>query len=146
MSLLLLIGLGMAVTTPQAAQTTLAGALADADSVDWVRADGHAITFGIDRAGEAYALSATTNDDDVVTSLKITDLGPAPIRMLGPMSWLADAMADTSTAVTELVVGADGAVTVVTGDGDRYLAIPTGAGTNAAVEARWADAWAGPNS
>ena len=97
------------------------------------------ITFGIDRAGEAYAVTATTDDDHVVSKLAITDLGRGT-RELGKMSWLADAMADTA-AVTELVVAEDGAVTVVTGDGDRYLAIPAGAGNNAAVEARWAEAW-----
>ena len=130
---------GMAVSTPQDAQATLAGALAEADSVDWVRADHHAITFGIDRAGEAYTLTATTDDDNAVATLQIVDLGRGG-RELGPMSWLADAMTGTS-AVTQLVVADDGAVTVVTNDGDRYLAIPTGTGNNAAVEARWAEAW-----
>ena len=142
MSLVILLALahGMVVATPAEAQMTLAGALADADSVDSVRSVDHAITFEVERAGEAYDLIAKTDGDNVVTSLEIVDVGPGN-RELGAMSWLADAMEDVDAVAQLVVADDDGAVTVITSDGDRYLAIPAGTGNDAAVEARWAEAW-----
>ena len=47
-----------------------------------------------------------------------------------------------SAAVTRLVVDDDGAVTLETSDGLRFMAIPgRGSGGNAAVAARWAAEW-----
>lgn len=133
---------GVVVTTPHAAQARLAEALGDADSIDWVTVDRahHRVTFAIDRAGEAYEIIATTRPSGTVVSLAIRDLGLGHVGM-GSLSWLADAMQDTA-AVSRLLVDEDGAVTLVTSEGARLMAIPgRGSGGNAAVEARWAAAW-----
>jgi hypothetical protein len=127
------------VAVPHVAQAELAGALADADSVDWVRADRArgTITFAIDRAGEAYRVVATTNRGEVA-SVAIRDAGRGRVET-GPLSWLVDELADVAS-VTRLEVDDGGRVTLVTDDGRRYAVIP-GRGTNDAVEARWAAAW-----
>jgi hypothetical protein len=48
-----------------------------------------------------------------------------------------------TVAVARLEVDRDGAVTVVTSDGQKYMAIPGrgSGGSNEAVEARWAAEW-----
>ena len=47
-----------------------------------------------------------------------------------------------TVAVTRLEVDEDGAVTLTTNEGMRYMAIPgRGSGGNAAAEARWAGEW-----
>ncbi|HUJ60327.1 MAG TPA: hypothetical protein VLX92_17620 [Kofleriaceae bacterium] len=125
-------------------QAELAGALADANSVDWVRADPEhrAVRFGIDRAGEAYEVIATVRADGTLASVTVHDAGRGTTG-LGPLSWLVDVMRETA-AVTQLSVDADGEVTLVTDDGLRYLAIPGRDGShNDAVEARWGAAWNG---
>jgi len=124
------------VTTPHAAQARLAEALADADAVDWVRADDHTFTFAITAKGEAHLLVATTSGQRII-SLAIRDAGRAPSEADG-LSWLVGEMHDVA-AVTRLWVR-DGRVMLATGDGRRYAMLP-GHGTNAAVEARWAAEW-----
>jgi hypothetical protein len=137
-------GEGLVVSKPAAAQVTLAEALADADSIDWVRTGAHWVKFGIDRAGEAYEIDATTAKRGLVTRVAIRDLGRGRGRAdeLGNLSWLADAMLPAS-AVTRLVVDASGTVTLVTREGDRYQALPghSGSRSNDAVEGRWAASW-----
>ena len=128
----------MRVTSPHQAQHLLADVLASADSIDYVRSGDHRITFAIDRAGEAYTLVVRTNARDRVVGFELTDAGPGSYE-LGDLSWLVDVMKQ-SAAVTRLGIAADGTVTVVTADGERYQALP-GRGSNAAVEARWAAAW-----
>ena len=124
------------------AQTRLAEALADADAIDSIASDrAHlTVTFAIERAGEAYKIVATTARDGAVATVAIRDVGLAHLG-LGNLSWLADAMKDAS-AVTRLDIDDDGAVTLETSDGLRFMAIPgRGSGGNAAVESRWAAEW-----
>jgi hypothetical protein len=129
----------MRVTTPARAQHVLADVLATAESVDWVIAGDHRVTFAIDRAGEAYTLVAFTGASGRVVAVEIADAGPGCAHELGDLTWLVDVMKD-SAAVSRLVVNSDGAVTLITNDGERYQALP-GRGSNAAVEARWAASW-----
>jgi len=124
------------VTTPHAAQARLAEALADADAVDWVRADDHTFTFAIDYKGDAVHLVATTSGHEIV-SLAIRNAGRAT-RELDGLSWLTGEMHDVAS-ITRLWVR-DGRVMLATRDGRRYVMLP-GHGTNAAVEARWAAEW-----
>ena len=138
----LLLPIVATLMTSDAAQARLAGALADADSVDSVVADRshHVITFRIDRAGEAYEIVARTGRHAVVSEITIRDAGRGS-HELGKLSWLADAMRD-ATAVVRLEVDEAGVVTLVTTDGTRYLALPGhGATHNDAVEARWGGEW-----
>jgi hypothetical protein len=105
------------------------------------------VTFEIVEGGEAIDLVATVKAGEVV-ELTRHDRGPAlgwdgseDGEERGGLAWLGDVMKE-ATAVTKLVVDRDGAVTLITSDGQRYMAIPgRGSGGNAAVEARWADAW-----
>jgi hypothetical protein len=108
-------------SAPDAAQLRLAEALADADSVDWVRVDRahRTVTFGIERAGESYEILASEAPDGEVTQVRTADTGRGS-RALGGLSWLADAM-HRQSAIRRLEIGDDGAVTVVTGDGTRYV-------------------------
>src|SRR5438045_2433428 len=85
----------LVISEPAAAQVALAQALADADSIDWVSADVHSVKFGIDHAGEAYEIVATTARRGVVTRVVISDAGRGRFE-LGPLSWLADAMTQAS--------------------------------------------------
>src|SRR5258708_36267025 len=107
-----LLAAGMQVAAPPA-PGALAGALADADSVDWVRADRahHTITFGIDRAGEAYRLVVTT-DGGAVTALAIRDVGRGSFA-IGQLTWLSDEMRDVE-AIARVDVDAHGHVTLLT--------------------------------
>jgi hypothetical protein len=124
------------VTSPRAAQARLAEALADADSVDWVHASGHTITFAIGHGGESYRVVADTRGKEII-AVSIKDVGRTT-GTRGRLSWLIREMQDT-TAITEASVK-DGQVTITTSDGHRYLLIP-GHSTNAGVEARWAAEW-----
>ncbi|MBA3540611.1 MAG: hypothetical protein H0T79_13455 [Deltaproteobacteria bacterium] len=128
------------VMSPRIAQVRLAETLASADSIDWVRANGKTITFAIDRNGEAYRVVATTGARGTVIGFAITDVGTATGEA-GNLVWLANELANT-VAVTRLIADEDGAVTITTSDGSRYMAIPgRGSGGNMGVEARWAAAW-----
>jgi len=118
-------------------QIRLAEALADADSIDWVRASGHTITFAIGHGGEAYRVVVETRGKDII-AVSVRDAGRGGSRGGGRLGWLIGEMQDT-TAVTEASVK-DGQVTIGTSDGHRYLLLP-GRNTNAGVEARWAAEW-----
>lgn len=129
-------------SSPRAAQARLAEALADADSIEGVTVDRahHVVRFTIARAGAAYEVIATTTKRGVVTSTVTKPIGNGHFE-LGNLSWLVDAMQNT-TAVIKLTVDDDGAVTLVTDDGTKYMAIPgRGSGGNDVVEARWAAEW-----
>jgi hypothetical protein len=128
--------------SPRAAQARLAGALADADSIDSVSVDRkhHTITFAIEHAGQAYDVVATTRRHGQVTAVAIYNNGAGTFE-IGGLTWLSDTMRATA-AVTRLIVDEEGAVTLVASDGMRYMAIPgRGSGGNNAVEARWAAEW-----
>ena len=135
------------VTSGRDAQVKLADTLAEAESIEAVIPRHHRVTFAIVDSGEAIDLVATVKGGEVVELTK-HDRGPAlgwdgseDGSEQGGLSWLADVMKET-TAVTKLVVDRDGAVTLITSDGQRYMAIPgRGSGGNTAVESRWADAW-----
>ena len=128
------------VTSPRAAQVQLAETLAAADAIHSISAHRHEIAFAIERGGEAYRVVATTRAKGKVVSLTVTDVGPSRDD-LGSLSWLSNELAE-ATAVTNLRVDEDGAVTISTSDGRSYMAIPgRGSGGNVAVEARWAAAW-----
>jgi hypothetical protein len=124
------------------APARLAEALGDADSVEWARADREhgIVTFGVELAGEAYEIVATIHSDGEVVGLEIRDRGLGMHRV-GGLSWIADLMHDTH-AVTRLLVGDDGGITLVTDDGEQYRAIEGAESrTNDRVRARWAAAW-----
>lgn len=130
------------VVTGRDAQVRLADVLADAESVDAVIGKRHQVTFEIVRDGNEVEAIARTQNGEVV-ELVLHDLGPAEdVAEDAGLSWLGDVMKET-TAVTRLAVDRDGAVTLVTADGQRYMAIPGrgSGGSNAAVEARWAASW-----
>ena len=130
------------VVTGRDAQVRLADLLAGAESVDAVIGKRHRVTFELVRDGDEVEAVARTQKG-AVTELVVRDLGPAEDVAEDPgLSWLSDVMKET-TAVTRLVVDRDGAVTLVTSDGQRYMAIPGrgSGGSNAAVEARWAASW-----
>ncbi len=132
----------VAAPEAHAAQEQLAAELADADSVDFVRADQvrHEVVFGVQLAGERYEIGASTRDDGEVEKVTSHDRGLGH-DAVGPLSWIADAMHETH-AVVQLKVGEDGEVTLITDDGTRYLAIPGRHGNHDdAVEARWAAEW-----
>lgn len=115
-------------TSPRAAQVRLADLLADADEIDGARAHepatraGQTITFAIVRGDEPCEIVATTNAGGEVVGVVLRDR-VASDRDLGTLSWLADSMKQT-VAVTKLDVDEDGAVTLITADGQRYIVIP----------------------
>ena len=132
--------LTMVVTSPRSAQVRLADLLGNADSIDGVRGDRNTFTFSITRADDAFELVATTSAGGDVTDIVIRDRVRANAGF-GGLSWLVETMQET-VAVTQLHVDEDGAVTLTTNEGMRYMAIPgRGSGGNDAVEARWAAAW-----
>lgn len=134
----------------RAAQVRLADVLGDADAVETVvgTAKTHVVAFEYVRGGEAFEAIARTRHGEIVT-LDVRDAGPAlgwdgseDGVERGGLAWLGDIMKET-VAVTRLEVDRDGAVTLVTSDGQTYMAIPGrgSGGSNEAVEARWAAAW-----
>lgn len=128
---------GHVVVEDRSAQVRLADLLADADSIDSVRANKHEFTFAIERGDTPFEIVATTDLRGVVIEVVARERIAADVD-LGTLSWLADTMKQT-TAVTRLAVDEDGAVLLTTSDGMRYIAIPgRGSGGNDEVEARWA--------
>ncbi len=130
------------ISAPRVAQVRLAEALGTADAIHSVAARGRTITFSITQGDAAFEVTATTRRYGDVVALAIHE-APQSADGLGGLSWLVDELAQ-ATAVTRLVVDEDGAVTMVTTDGRRYMAIPgRGSGGNTAVESRWAAEWNG---
>lgn len=124
-------------TSPRAAQVRLADMLSNADSIDAVFAHHHTFTFVIDRGDDSFEIVATTGGDGNVLDVVEHDRAHGELD-LGGLSWLADTMKQAN-AVTNLTVDEDGAVTLTTSEGARFMAIPgRGSGGNAEVEARWA--------
>jgi hypothetical protein len=127
------------VDAPRVAQVKLAEMLASADAIHSVVAKGKTITFVISKGDAIVHVVATTKKGDVV-ALAIAPAKPSGTE-LGGLTWLGEEMAGV-TAITHLVADRDGAVTITTSDGRRYMAIPgRGSGGNTAVEARWAAEW-----
>jgi hypothetical protein len=133
----------MHVQVDRTSQVRLADMLADADSIDFVRASGsvhaseHTFTFAIERGDTPFDIVATTDRHGVVIDVEAHERMAADFD-LGGLSWLAETMKST-TAVTRLAVDDDGAVLLTTSDGQRFMAIPgRGSGGNDEVEARWA--------
>jgi hypothetical protein len=127
------------------AQVRLADVLGDADAVETVIAKHHMVAFEYVRGGEAFEALAHTSHGELV-SLDVRDAGPAlgwdgtdDGVERGGLAWLGEVMKET-IAVGRLEVDRDGAVTLVTSDGQKYMAIP-GRGSGASVEARWAAEW-----
>jgi len=132
------------VASPRAAQVRLAELLGGADSIDTITTEAHAITFAISRGDAASDVVVHTDKRGAITSLEIVP-ATRPTGELGPLTWLAPELVE-ATAVTQLVVDEDAAITIATSDGRRYMVIPgRGSGGplhgNAAVEARWAAEW-----
>ena len=129
------------VNSPRAAQARLAASLASATSIDSVTANDHAVTFTLHTRHETLQLVARIDTQGAIQSLTVTDLGPEKANA-GSLSWLAPALADTST-VTALAVDAEGRVRLTTGDGRDYLLLASHSEqvTNTGVEAMWAAAW-----
>lgn len=126
-------------SSARAAQVQLADTLANAESIDSIHARGDSFTFAITRGDHRIELIATTSEGSVVKIVE-RDRSFDDIE-LGSLSWLVDTMKET-VAVTRLEVDDDGAVTLTTSEGMRYMAIPgRGSGGNAAAESRWAAEW-----
>ena len=134
-------GADSGATANRDAQVQLADTLGNADAILAIHGGRNRVVFDVVRDGEALEVAART-DHGAVVELAIRDIGAADDLDVEPgLSWLGDVMKDT-TAVTRLDVDRDGAVTLVTSDGQRYMAIPgRGSGGNDAVEARWAASW-----
>jgi hypothetical protein len=130
------------ITDERVAQVRLAEALGGADAIHTVTSKRGTITFAVTRGDQTLQLTARTNKRGEVTSLAIAPRTTADGEQLGGLSWLADELAE-ATAITRLVPDGDGAITIVTADGRRYMVIPGrgSGGANAAVEARWAAEW-----
>lgn len=121
----------------RAAQVQLADALATADAIDSVAGRDHTFTFVIARGDQRVELIATSDETGEVMKLVEHERGVVGVE-LANLAWLADTMKDT-VAVTRLEVDEDGAVTLTTDEGMRYMAIPgRGSGGNAAAEAHFA--------
>lgn len=128
------------VETERVAQVRLAEVLGTADAIHSVRANGAQITFVLSRGEDTLRAVATTRKGEV-ESLAVAPLNPRGLELGGGLSWLAEEV-EAVTAVTRLVADEDGAVTLTTSDGRRYMLIPgRGSGGNAAVEARWGAEW-----
>ncbi|HEY5921541.1 MAG TPA: hypothetical protein VIV11_07710 [Kofleriaceae bacterium] len=122
------------------AQVQLADVLANADSIDSVQAKDSTVTFTITRGDRRIDVVATTAASHEVTLVVERERGFDDGGM-GGLTWLVDTMRET-IAVTRLDVDEDGAVTLTTDQGMRYMAIPgRGSGGDADVEARWAAEW-----
>lgn len=134
-----LVSVLVSATSVDSAKLRLAETLASADSIDAVSAKGHLVSFAITRDGTAFRVDVTTRKTGEVVSLVVVESG-GRVSEQGGLTWLADEL-DTTT-VQKLVVDEDGAVTIATGAGRKYMAIPgRGSGGNAAVEAQWAAEW-----
>jgi hypothetical protein len=129
------------VSSPRVAKVRLAELLGTADAIHSVSVHGREITFAIARGDKSLDVTATRGTKGEVISLSITR-SPASATELGNLSWLSDELA-RATAISRLVVDEDGAVTISTSDGQRYMVIPGrgSGGPNAAVESRWAAEW-----
>jgi hypothetical protein len=122
------------------AQVQLADALANADAIDSISGRGHTFTFVIARGEHVVELVASSDETGEVIKL-VERERMADVVTLDGLSWLVDTMKET-VAVTRLEVDEDGAVTLTTNEGMRYMAIPgRGSGGNAAAAARWAGEW-----
>ena len=129
------------VSSPKVAQVRLAETLGGAEAIESVTARGHAITFVVVRDGETFDITAQTKKSGEIVSLTIAPSRELAAQLHG-LTWLTTEMAEVA-AVTRLVVDEDGAVTIGTDDGRRYMAIPGrgSGGANVAAEARWAAEW-----
>jgi len=136
------------VVTPRAAQVRLAELLGSAASIDSITPDGSTITFAITVGDRALDVAARTDKRGGVIALEITEANrPLAPGETGPLTYLAPELLE-ATAVVQLTVDEDQAVTIGTNDGRRYMVIPgrgsggpNRAATNTAVESRWAAAW-----
>lgn len=129
----------VAQSAQRTAQVQLVDALANADSIDSISGRGNTFTFAITRGDEHVDVVVTTSQHKVVGVVERARAFDA--YELANLSWLIDTMQET-TAIVRLDVDEDGAVTMTTDAGMRYMAIPgRGSGGNAAVEARWAGEW-----
>lgn len=133
-----------AAMSERSAQVRLADMLGNVDSIDAVRAQGHTFTFLVEHADATgydapFAIVATTDDAGKV--IRVVEREREARDMdLGGLSWLAETMQQT-VAVTKLHVDEDGAVTLTTNEGQRYMAIPgrgSGGDGNIEVDSRWA--------
>jgi hypothetical protein len=128
----------------RSAQVRLADMLANVDSIDGVRANGHTFTFLVEHAdatGYEAPFSIVATTDEAGNVIRVVEREREASDMdLGGLSWLVDTMQQT-IAVTKLSVDEDGAVTLTTNDGQRYMAIPgrgSGGDGNIEVDSRWA--------
>ncbi len=129
------------VETARVAQVRLAEVLGTAEGIHSVSAKGADVTFVINRGEQVFRVVATTTRTREVTALSIIPINDGALELGGGLSWLASEL-EGVTAVTRLVADEDGAVTIITNDNRRYMAIPgRGSGGNAAVESRWAAEW-----
>lgn len=125
------------VDSAKVAQVRLAETLGTAE-IHSVHARGNQVTFTITRGADIVQLVATTRRGEV-TSLSIAK-APANAEVGGGLSWLGDEMSGI-TAITKLVADEDGAVTLTTDDGRRYMVIPgrgSGGSGNEAAASRFA--------
>jgi hypothetical protein len=128
----------------RSAQVRLADMLGNVDSIDAVRASDHTFTFLVEHADATgyeapFEIVATTDDAGKVIDV-VERARPARDMDLGGLSWLVETMQQT-IAITKLQVDEDGAVTLTTNDGLRYMAIPgrgSGGDGNIEVDSRWA--------
>ncbi|MBA3394278.1 MAG: hypothetical protein H0T89_16655 [Deltaproteobacteria bacterium] len=138
------------VTSPRVAQVRLAETLASAESIESITARvtprGRQVTFAIVHDGDTLDVIATTGKRGDIVALTIKPATPIAAQLHG-LTWLGAELAQ-STAVTRLAVHEDGAVTITTSEGQRYMAIPGrgSGGANIAVEARWAATWSATDS
>lgn len=124
---------GEAVESPRVAQVRLAEMLGTAEAIHSVRARGNQITFTITRGADTIELIATTKRGEV-TALSIVPVAPSN-ELGGGLSWLSEEV-EGVTAITKLVPDEDGAVTLTTDDGRRYMLIPgRGSGGSSGNEA-----------
>ena len=129
-----------AVTSPRVAQVRLAEMLAEADAIQ-VHAKPGSITFAIMRGGAPIEVVVTTREGEI-SALAIAPGAPSK-ELAGDISWLGDELASV-TAIVRITADDDGAITLVTSDGRRYLMTTTRSGIddgNEAVDARWAGEW-----
>lgn len=121
----------------RSAQVQLADALGSADAIDSISGRDHTFTFVITRGDARVDLIASSDEAGDVIKLVERERVRDGFE-LGSLSWLIDTMRET-IAVTRLEVDEDGAVTLTTDEGMRYMAIPgRGSGGNAAAEAHFA--------